>query len=337
MLLLPSSLGSSLQLPFHSVVALATHNPAAAVARIQGSFGRQQPSIGEEHVPIGREQASIGRKQVYFGGERGPDDTGFFFTKPKELSVPCSRNMTCPACSLVPTLPASIFTHVVQNKHILFWGDSVTAQVECDLRAAVVEAGHVEPANQWSKGGDFPSINASTRFVQRGCPWNCAKGSYNETSNISALVQDAENATHVVFHLGHHYPTKNLADSVDRLYKPALLALRNAGKSVIVRSMNTVHFHTPQGTYDSKTYHNNEHSYVCYGHSPKVGEFSALDQVLRKLAVDTGALLLDISGLSDDPHSHAMYHDGKLVRDCTHVCSNCDMARSWNSLLLRYL
>merc|ERR1712193_169840 len=80
--------------------------------------------------------------------------------------------MTCQVCVPVPTLSPEQFILSMAGKHLQFWGDSVTAQAECDLRTALLEGGQ-HCVNETHKGAECPSINASSSYLKTGCPWGC--------------------------------------------------------------------------------------------------------------------------------------------------------------------
>ena len=117
------------------------------------------------------------------------------------------------------------------------------------------------------------------------------------------------------------------------MYEEFLSDLSNAGIDVIIRSMNAVHFKTKDGEYDNNI---NECGKLKGIEGPR------LNIILEQLAQRVGGQYFDIYAVSDDPTVHpdtpmipGINNGSSRHIDCRHVCQNCDMLRTWNSLLIR--
>lgn len=251
----------------------------------------------------------------------------------RNISVPCSRSFTCSHCDTPsPIVPASTIKGYTYNKHVVFMGDSVSAQVECDYRMALHEA-NATSENGKQTGAEFPSLNASIEYIKIGCPWYCNKTTGQENRNVGQLVDLVpKRTTHLVFHIGHHYDSTRLKNNI-KVYEEFLSDLSNAGIDVIIRSMNAVHFKTMDGEYDKN---------INGCGKTKGIEGPILNIILEQLAQRVGGQYFDIYAVSDDPTVHpdtpmipAGINNGSRHIDCRHVCQNCDMLRTWNSLLIR--
>ena len=146
----------------------------------------------------------------------------------------------------MPVLNASVFAAEMRGVRLQFWGDSVSAQMECDFRGALWQAGvEATGAQVTNMGADYSSLNASVDYVQIGCPWACG-GAVGR--NLSQLESHARAATHIVFNIGEHYrdsTEKHLIDDIavfDRV-------LSNTNAQLVVRSPNPTHFATSTGKF----------------------------------------------------------------------------------------
>ena len=238
----------------------------------------------------------------------------------------CTRRLTCmpDQCVPMPTLPPTVFKERLQGIHIQFWGDSVSAQMECDLRSAVCEAG-VPAFNLSDTGSIFPTINSSSEYVQVGCPWSCLD---KDTSTSDRLLTQAKLATHIVINIGNHYQN-NVTHLVRDLSKLEKILSKASHATVIVRSQSMTHFPTPTGAYDPSR--KKVFQKMKCRRAPIPTSLDALEKELRSFTQLVNATFLDVTGLSDDYRHHPDVVD---QLDCLHVCQTCPVLRSWNSLLL---
>ena len=248
------------------------------------------------------------------------------------------------------TVPPATLAASLRDQHLLFLGDSVMAQLECDLRFALDSVSECwsrpHPACDTERGqcaGEFvyPRLNISTRFLGVGCPWFCDQHNNGSVTERRALVlpQAAAGATSVVFNIGNHYAGMKegfFTESVAQFE----LGLRRTRLPVAVISPSATHFATADGSYHGTTASSGGH---CQAHAAGALPTHPQEHHLRHLAARLPqGRYVDIYRLSDDPRQHSRWHtsaDGKLhvVDDCRHFCQNCFMLRAWNTLLAQEL
>ena len=236
-------------------------------------------------------------------------------TQPNKFTVKCSRQMLCPksACAFkpmpIPTLNVTIA--------ITYWGDSISAQMECDLR-------------QWAH-----DANAATRIrsshVLMGCPWIC---------DLKCGPHLQRDSTHViVFNVGAHYEDKPIHQLLGLLHVLTPIARRfvDDGGIFVVRSVSATHFDSPMGMYN---YPNGSvvQSGGCVSHHCNDVAQIVVEQTeaLKNFTNLTGGLYFDIykqscAGLHAE---HATTHHGNSILDCRHFCSLCSVYRNWNAQLV---
>lgn len=274
----------------------------------------------------------------------------------------CSRNMTCDpgVCTAVPTLPDSTIAAVFAGHTVQFIGDSVTAQLECDLRQVLTKtAVHVQALpcdkevtpicpDKFSNKVFIDSNGKKTKvlFLPVGCPWKPCNVNNTQTAHELDIILNGRNGGHnatiVVFNIGAHYNTAKSLRRVIPLFSEALA--NSSAKYIVIRSPNTVHFATPTGSYNDSMVIGR-----CQALSPDSLPLERLhDNTLRKFAGllqqhalvkarGTRVMYMDVLGLSDFPDMHPTMHTGKkgtrVVVDCRHVCQTCKVLRSWTSFL----
>eukprot|EP00308_Calcidiscus_leptoporus_P004912 CAMPEP_0119403160 /NCGR_PEP_ID=MMETSP1334-20130426/143244_1 /TAXON_ID=127549 /ORGANISM="Calcidiscus leptoporus, Strain RCC1130" /LENGTH=265 /DNA_ID=CAMNT_0007427101 /DNA_START=153 /DNA_END=950 /DNA_ORIENTATION=+ len=246
----------------------------------------------------------------------------------------CSRNMQCanPAtCRQHAVLTDMEVAARMRNQHLQFWGDSVSALMECDLRERVLRAVGASNARIGRTSGYFPTLNASSSYIRVGCPWTCSVGK----------LRAAPDKTHIIFNIGSHYEADGVYRGFDgqhfanslRQFEPTL---RRTNARVVIRSQTKTHFPTPFGYFNRTLSANEWRTHpppACMARPPADGlHFTEVE--IRRFATRLDADYLDVLGLSDDPNAHPQYHDGKPVFDCRHPCQNCDTLGTWNSALL---
>lgn len=240
---------------------------------------------------------------------------------------------------------------VMRGKRVQFWGDSTSAQMECDLRAALDEVGTPVPINNASRywrslGSRYPDDGASSYYQRIGCPWYCdERDGSMQPQKVIALLPRARDATHVIFNIGAHY--QNYSDAVlsktIHLFAAALRQLRDV--TVAIRSPSITHFRATTGEYSATAVATKA---PCVQHDRQIAEqphAARLDAHMRKFQAlltnhSKPVIYLDIRELSDDATQHPKRKDGQpWVGDCLHYCQDCrhGVLRAWNSLMLQRL
>ena len=253
--------------------------------------------------------------------------------------LPCSRDMRCKdprTCQRLPILPDASFAKSVHHRNVLFLGDSVSAQMECDLRGRIrrtVGASNVRGLS--GSSADFPTINASVRYIGIGCPWFCTNQSHEVVPTY--FQQHVSSATHIVFNIGAHYEGKHqqLLDKHLQLF--AGLLIRSSAR-LIVRSQSHTHFPTKDGLFQHRGNGSGDGTY-CMAHPAPPTQLHVTEVALRNFAARMHAGYLDVLGLSDDANAHPIFHatnmtHDRVMKDCRHFCQDCDSFGAWNSLLV---
>lgn len=285
-------------------------------------------------------------KLAFPDGTFSLDEEGYY-PPVRAFTAQCSRNKTCERCTPYPTLPPPVFAATSRKRNIVFLGDSVMAQLECDFRMALLESGVTPRPGSDGRSTIYPEIKASTVMYGIGCPWYCGADRLNEQMRI--LQESVPNSTtHLVFNLGAHYSSVGmLAKDLDS-YRFLLLNLTaHSGAKAIVRTNGLTHFDNPTGEWNGRDKDSNFRGDIHRQCSPikkKVVTLNhRLNELLIQFANELDADVVDITTLSDDFNSHPQSEfdprTGMEVptRDCLHLCLNCDMARAWNSMLLMHL
>lgn len=213
-------------------------------------------------------------------------------------------------------------------------GDSISAELECDYRQAIVDY-DIRALNETNKGASYPSISSSSRFFTVGCDWYCKNGTYSEALHIKHVEAQVPNSTtHIIFNLGAHYSYKKLKNSLP-IYMKFLKGMHEKGIRILVRTQGVTHF--PSSTGDYYKPKNYSSPFKCARATfPQNSIIHKQNELLRGMVQNLSFTVVDITGLSDDPLSHPDFVRDKK-RDCRHLCQNCDMIRSWNSLMLQHL
>jgi hypothetical protein len=284
---------------------------------------------------------------------------------PKPTACMSNRNYTCDShfCAPMQTVPPATLAGALRNQRLLFLGDSVTVQLECDLRFALDSVAEcwVQPNSYCSEFHGqctdefvYPALNISTRMLGVGCPWHCvqhANGTLEKRALQLTTTGVLLSATAVVFSLGNHYEDWR-RDAFDASLAQFEAGLRRARLPVAVVSPSATHFATADGSYHGSTSptassaahpHERAECRARAAGAPRPAHSALQDAGLRRLA---GRLprgrYVDVYKLSDDPRQHARWHtspDGKVaeVGDCRHFCQNCYMLRAWNTVLAQAL
>ena len=242
-------------------------------------------------------------------------------TAPEEKTfVECSRQFFCPksACigALEYKLSSSVDVCTIWNnkkKKIVYWGDSITGQHECDMR-------------QWISTTEcVNSSQTEIHFDQIGCPWRC-------NLNLAKLRREASAADIIIFNIGAHYED---ADKMKIFYQ----SLHNLtqlfekftaqGGIAIIRSPSASHFPSKEGLYQKGM-----NQTKCEPNNGQPDLVYLQQQALKQFADNVNGVYLDVYKLSDDWTQHANLHSGIASFDCRHFCSWCPMYRNWNKLIM---
>ena len=237
-------------------------------------------------------------------------------TQPKHqtthLSIPCSRQMYCDEseCALHP-LP---IPRLNVSTTIQYWGDSIQAQLECDLR-------------QWVHDNGTARVQSS--YVKVGCPWRC-------NSDLKRLKEQMMVADTIVFSVGSHYEQRQRREFGEflRRLQPLLIQFTTSGGTLLVRSISATHFNHTNGLYSPKSV---VATRACVPHTSTRIPSVHMEQIreLQRFAHAVGGVYVDVYNQSRSGYAeHATTHDGKTVLDCRHFCSSCGMYRRWNVQLI---
>ena len=241
-------------------------------------------------------------------------------------------------------MPPAEILEVMRGKHLQFWGDSTSAQMECDLRGALDRVASPTPLNNASRywrslGSSYERGAFSSSYHRVGCPWYCKRDGSEEQPQ-AALVARARRATVVVFNIGEHY--RNFTERMPSAIRHFAAALAQTDATVVIRSSSTTHFPTETGEFSGRSVGQ------CAPRAPRaVGAVSPswADAYLRQMQAllvnhSRPVLYLDVRQASDDHTQHPKYRDGlPFSGDCLHFCQDCrsGVLRAWNSALLSRL
>ena len=241
----------------------------------------------------------------------------------------------------MPTMPPAAMLEVMRGKHVQFWGDSTSAQMECDLRGALDRVAAPPPLNNASRywrslGSSYARGAFSSSYHRVGCPWHCARDG-SEEQRQAALVARGRRATHVVFNLGEHY-RKNHTERMPSAIRHFAAALAQLDATIVIRSSSVTHFPTATGEFSDRSGAIGQCAPRAVGTAPRPWADVYLRQMQALLANHSRPVLyLDVRQASDDYTQHPKYKDGQpFSGDCLHFCQDCvsGVLRAWNSALL---
>lgn len=250
------------------------------------------------------------------------------------LNVNCSRSYYC-SPSICTTIRLSgidqgvledfLFLKSSRSIRIQYWGDSIQAQMECDMRQWMYDHSDLYDNNL--------SYSVFTSdYVQIGCPWRkCVpEGGWNRLRNLT------KEADVVVFNLGAHYEfqDKTFFEEELKRYEQVLVTFVEQGGLLIVRSPSPTHFETPDGLYtpvERNKVLRNAGNRTCspIQSMPPIVEHQ--DRNLKAFAERQNATYLDVYGISKE-RSFEHTEPNKKGIDCKHFCQNCGLFRAWNAL-----
>ena len=299
---------------------------------------------------------------------------------PTKLDIACTRNFYCNSSNCQPVyikgyaqhsyreIKSKLFDASNRPLKIQFWGDSIQAQVECDMRQWTHENSKCNSTvgyspEEWSKSCIPTTV--SSEYLQVGCPW------YNCTPSIGweGLIRRAKTADVIVFNIGAHYEGGIDDDSlpyqkrdiafdvdIDRYYSVLQTFMTLESKVLLVRGPSPTHFDTEDGIPDrgienatqilNEIWKRNNFQYACVPlrkvpdviRRQKQGLLSLVNRLKHSNMTDATSTVdfLDVYDLTRDRH---MEHSDsrKVIMDCKHYCQNCGVYRAWNSIVADYI
>ena len=313
---------------------------------------------------------------------------------PTHLDVKCSRHYYCNVSNCQPVHMIIVsnstsssssssfscyneiqsnFFGTVGELTVHYWGDSLQAQLDCDMR-------------QWAYENKIHSIKVKSEYIQVGCPWYCdddenegiksertkkkkQKKKGRNKPSLTFLKQYAKYSDVIVFNIGGHYENDDLAKlnferDMGKYYQLLLPFVLLPNKVLIIRSPSPTHFNTTNGLlfanqtnqYDSlkDQYERNNNQYACVplpqspSYIPEIVRhqqvrLKALAERLKNATTTTAASssspsvvnYLDVYELSRVRYQEHAHNPGQL--DCKHYCQNCGLLRSWNVQIANYV
>lgn len=217
---------------------------------------------------------------------------------------------------------------------MLFLGDSVSAQHECDLRCQLAP---------WFVGR---GRNEAYHFAGNVTVRYERAGGWDQCGPSSKVTEAMKSADLVIFNIGSHFGNvgagshcllsrlqQSQQEHLDTFYR-----VRHSQMSAFVlRTQNAFHFNTSDGTY-----HQGSTNGGCVSHSQTTFWADAHRTNVRyetdlKFALQNRLVTLDVYNVSDDYR----FHPGLIPQsnrsldrtDCLHVCQNSRMLNAWNGLL----
>ena len=249
-------------------------------------------------------------------------------------AAPCTRNFKCEdafiqkSCDVASVMVASSTRgkHFLENsvERISFWGDSVSAEAECDLRSWALEYNLLINSTDYS--GFIGHRGGTVRYLEVGRPWF-------PTLDTERLTREIALATVVVFNIGAHYENGFFSLFVEHL-RTFEIIFRNFttnGGLLFIRSPSPTHFATKGGLYENAS--GPISSCVPRNGFDMPDNIAEQDRLLRELAMRVDATYLDIYYLSDKYDQH-VGRTSQNTTDCRHFCQRCPILRTWNSLLI---
>jgi hypothetical protein len=234
------------------------------------------------------------------------------------------------------------FSH--SRLRIQYWGDSVQATLECDMR-------------QWMHDASA-GTKMTSEYVQLGCPWRkCTP----EGGWKGLALRTQKDVDMIVFTIGNHYeflPINDFKADLDRYYDILEPFLKGGGnytrsrkRALLVLSPSPTHFDTPNGLFnetlrDRYPKNDTNFEFLCVpipnGIMPSIitQQKEALKTFvnrLKKSMTESSAAAIveyvDVHSLSLSRHQE---HRGKTrpFIDCKHFCQNCGILRAWNALIV---
>lgn len=237
----------------------------------------------------------------------------------------------CPRVPLPNMMEVSDMMSILSNKTILFAGDSVVAQEECNLRCLMADYFMSE---RWVEGIRFFTFqqNISIGYYQIG-GWNYEhKGQCHRNGTEQVLSRLGIDT--VYFNIGNHFRDADLLKCALESYANII---HYFGVKMIFRLQNPAHFGTVDGRLGS-TALGQAASNACLRCYSGQSHISSIPYTVgHRFASKLNISFIDISGIANNPCYHPRFHDGISVHDCLHFPQDGYILSALNSATLRCL
>ena len=259
----------------------------------------------------------------------------------------------------ITATPTSPLSYPVR---IQYWGDSIQATMECDMRQWLHEIDLLSPP--------IDVVRWASSFLVAGCPWHCnPPEDYWENLINSTRKHDV-----IVFNLGSHYEQSypndlgysigntSVSDDIESVFRAEIFQryfdilqsfVSLERKILLVRGPSPTHFDTHDGLANTtqrqtllQWYQENATYEYCTAFQKTPDIVKAQEDILHELvdrlqssnttSPSSRVAYIDVYDISKGRHSeHTTIPKEPL--DCKHFCQNCGLLRAWNSLVMDYL
>jgi hypothetical protein len=226
-----------------------------------------------------------------------------------------------------PMLYPSEIATILINQSLIFLGDSVVAQEECNLRCLLSEYHINKVVIQYEHNIAISYYkflgNISIGYRNYGLPW--------PNMTLPTLKSVIENSTIVVLNIGNHYTdalkmTRDLMILYNVIYHDISPTIRPL---LTFRLQNPVHFPTNTGEYDSAGHYYNCTNITNEQHHKSFRYQTGLNFV-KKFHIP----YYDIVKITNYPHFHPPL---KVPIDCLHFAQDTWIITAVNSVFARLL
>lgn len=293
---------------------------------------------------------------------------------PNVLNVLCSRGFYCNASSFAPLqIHAPTVSHSHQdmisflagknkttnsshNLRIQYWGDSIQATMECDMRQWLLEIqGLLESSESLeSSPVNISATIISSSYLKIGCPWHCDPAKeYWENLKLSYNATDV-----LVFNIGSHYELgdeSTFRDEILKRYYDILHSFLMLEKKILlVRGPSATHFDTENGLANetqreslTQMFDDSNSTYAYCSPLRKIPDVVLAQERVLSILVDrlqssdarspsSSVAYMDVYEMTKDRHTEHTTISLKPL-DCKYFCMNCGVLRAWNALVVDYL
>ena len=228
-------------------------------------------------------------------------------------------------------------------RRVLFVGDSVTAQHECDFRCRLAPwFMNAFVDKNGTKYYRFQS-NVTVAYEEAGGWGYCGPSPQGRTAMQKADL--------VIFNIGNHFgsngagsmcPASTLPSWLQQSFDTFRVARRDEGVAFVFRTQNPYHFNTPNSRYDGNKIRPGCVPLVqtSFWADPRNNyEYNAGMTFARRNQLP----VLDVFNISNSIYGHHFHPGtyaktpGQTVTDCLHICQNSDLLSAWSGDLLRIL
>ena len=139
----------------------------------------------------------------------------------------------------MPTMPPAAMLEVMRGKHVQFWGDSTSAQMECDLRGALDRVAapprSTTRADTGARSARATLAARSPRHTIASGARGTARATARKSSGRPRWSREAGAPRRVVFNLGEHY-RKNHTERMPSAIRHFAAALAQLDATIVIRS-----------------------------------------------------------------------------------------------------